>query len=329
MNKFVLVGDVGGTHARFGLATHESKDPIHIYTLSTSQFSNLAEAVYAYLQLLPTTLPKPTQASVALACPIQGDYLHLTNANWKFSITQTQHELQLKELKILNDWEAIALSIPLLQDAHKSWIGESGVPLQNAPCGLLGPGTGLGVSALIPTGHFRWQAIPGEGGHVSIAPINAREAAILQGITGQIQHISAERVISGMGLLNIYRAICQIDHSTAQYADPKHISDLALNRQDPACVESLNILCSLLGNVAGNLALTIGAKGGIYLAGNLMNQWYDFVCQSHFRLSFENKGRFASYLKSIPTLLISHPNPGLLGAASAILGAEVYHNLYP
>ncbi len=310
-----LVGDVGGTNARFALTQGEHLPLLLPMTLPTSDHADLAAAMAAYLQQVGQPLVR--RACVAIANPITGDWLKMTNTPWAFSIEHTRQQLGLDELRMLNDWEAMALAAPTFTADDLAQIGP-GTPVPGAPCGLLGPGTGLGVSSLTRATSGEWVPIAGEGGHVTLAPTCAREADILGVLWREFSHVSAERVISGMGLENLYRAISQLNGQTPQTLSAAQITHQALTRQDAACEEALARMCRLLGNVAGNLAVTLGARGGIYIGGGVIGHLGAYFAASEFRAAFEAKGRFEQYLSQIPTYVIRAEHPALRGAAMGL-----------
>jgi glucokinase len=311
-----LVGDVGGTNARFALVRGALGRPFAQRTLSTGDYADLAAAVQAYLAGVEA---RPVEAAVAIACAIEGDELRMTNNRWRFSTEATRRRLGLERLLMLNDWEAMAHAVPALQPQDLLCLG-GGAPVASAPCVLLGPGTGLGVSSLVRSRGGEWVAIAGEGGHASIAPGCAREADILRVLWTQHAHVSAERLVSGMGLENLYRAIAGLDGVAVQPLAAAQVCARALAREDAQCVEALDTFCSLLGSVAGNLALTLGARGGVYFGGGILGHLGEAYLRerSPLRRSFEAKGRFAPYLEGIPTFLVRAVQPALLGAAMAL-----------
>jgi glucokinase len=310
-----LLGDIGGTHARFALVMGEGSPITHPVTLTTRQFPDLAAAANAYLQQVGQTAVR--QACIAIANPIDGDVLKMTNNHWQFSIEATRQQLGLDSLLMINDWEAMAMAAPALQGNDLQQIGP-GEPVPHAPKGLIGPGTGLGVSSLVRSRHGDWVPIAGEGGHVSLSPTCEREADILRVLWQTHPHVSAERVISGMGLENLYRAICQLNGTPAEPLVAAQVTERALAARDAACEEALERMCCLLGNTAANLALTLGARGGIYLGGGVIAQLGDHFARSGFRAAFEAKGRFTPYLQSIPTYIIQAQQPALMGCAMAL-----------
>jgi glucokinase len=310
-----LLGDVGGTHARFALICEDNSCITHEVVLPTVQFPDLAAAVSFYLRQIGD--PGVRKACIAIANPIVGDQLKMTNNHWHFSIENTRHLLHLDTLLMLNDWEAMAMAIPALSDHDLKQIG-NGSPVLNAPKGLIGPGTGLGVSSLVRSLRGDWVPISGEGGHVSLSPTCDREADILRLLWRMHPHVSAERVISGMGLENLYQAICILNGTIAEPLIASQISQRAIDASDEACEEALKRFCRLLGSTAGNLALTLGARGGIYLGGGILGHLETYFTQSDFRSTFESKGRFEEYMVGIPTYLIRAKQPALIGCAMAL-----------
>lgn len=310
-----LLGDIGGTHARFALV-HGNGSPItQAVTLPTGQFPDLAAAATCYLQQVGQTDIR--QACIAIANPIDGDLLKMTNNHWQFSIETTRKSLGLDSLHMLNDWEAMAMAAPALKGSDLEQIG-SGEPVPDAPKGLIGPGTGLGVSSLVRSRRGDWVPIAGEGGHVSMSSTCEREASILRILWRTHPHVSVERVVSGMGLENLYRAICELNGTEAESLVAAQVTERALATQDVACEEALDRMCRLLGNAAANLALTLGARGGIYLGGGVIGRLGDYFAQSGFRAAFEAKGRFENYMKRIPTYVIRAEQPALIGCAMAL-----------
>jgi glucokinase len=310
-----LLGDVGGTHARFGLLCHNNALISQVMVLSTGQFPDLTTAVTAYLNQIGN--PMVGNACIAIANPILGDVVEMTNNDWRFSIEKTRQTLGLENLLMLNDWEAMALAAPAFGINDLEQIGK-GTSVENAPKGLIGPGTGLGVSSLVRSRRGDWVPIAGEGGHVSLSPSCEREADILRTLWQIFPHVSAERVISGMGLENLYHAICMLNGTAAETLNAVQVSQRGMAATDPACEEALDRLCRFLGNTAGNLALTLGARGGIYIGGGVIGQLGGYFAQSGFRAAFEAKGRFNKYMTDIPTYVIRKEQPALIGCAMAM-----------
>jgi glucokinase len=310
-----LLGDIGGTHARFALVHGDGTPIAQDITLPTGQYPDLAAAAQAYLQ--QAGQPAVREACIAIANPIDGDLLKMTNNPWQFSIEATRQQLGLSSLLMLNDWEAMAMAAPALQGADLEPIG-SGEPVPDAPKGLIGPGTGLGVSSLVRSRRGDWVAIAGEGGHVSLSPTCAREADILRVLWRTHAHVSAERAISGMGLENLYKAICELNGKQAEPLVAAQVSERGLAATDVACEEALDRMCRLLGNAAANLALTLGARGGIYIGGGVIGRLGDYFARSGFRAAFEAKGRFENHMRRIPTYVIRAEHPALIGCAMGL-----------
>ncbi len=308
-----IIADIGGTHARFALLNIDSTLEKEL-VLQGNDYPDFVTAFQHYLQYSGN--PKVTEAAIAIACPIDGDYIKMTNHNWNFSIEEARKTLALDTLIFKNDFEALALSIPHLDRDDCYQVG-SGQIKPEAPIGILGPGTGLGVSGLIFSGE-KWTPISGEGGHVSLSPTTKRELLILEACWKKYEHVSAERLISGSGLQRIYQTICELDQVEAKIKlMPQDISQSAMNQTDQQCKEALDIFCGLLGVIAGNLALTLGAKGGIYIGGGIIPKLGSYFESSPFRESFKSKGRFKDYLKDIPVFVIKSNHPALIGIRQA------------
>jgi glucokinase len=310
-----LLGDIGGTNARFALVHAGSDQITQEMTLPTGHYADLASASQAYVSQVGQ--PVVHEACIAIANPIDGDLLRMTNNHWHFSIDATRQQLGLKNLLMLNDWEAMAMAAPALSGTDLEQIG-TGEPVPDAPKGLIGPGTGLGVSSLVRSRRGDWVPIAGEGGHVSLAPTCERESDILRILWRTYPHVSAERAISGMGLENLYRAICELNGTEAEPLEAAQVTERALAAKDVACEEALEKMCRLLGNAAADLALILGARGGIYIGGGVVGRLGDYFAQSGFRRAFEAKGRFENYMKRIPTYVIRAKSPALIGCAMSL-----------
>jgi glucokinase len=310
-----LLADVGGTNARFALLRGNHGRPENEVVLATIDFPTLADAALHYLKQCGS--PKVLEGAIAIANPITGDWVKMTNHHWAFSIEETRKQLGLQQLRLLNDFTALAMALPALSKKELRQAG-GGAPAPGAPYALIGPGTGLGVSGLFPTSDGSWLPISGEGGHVTRCATNQREADIIRICYEEYGHVSAERMISGMGLSNLYKALTSLGNKSPQPLTPADITDLGLAESDPFCVEALALFCGFLGSVAGNLALTLGARGGVYIGGGIVPKLGEYFHQSPFRSRFESKGRFAEYLSPIPAYVIHANNPALLGAAMAL-----------
>jgi glucokinase len=312
-----LVGDVGGTNARFAVQQAPGERATQIVTYAVASYQTFDAAILAYLAQLQG--PRPSQGAIGIANPIVGDRVKMTNAPWTFSIEAVRREIGFERFLVINDFTALALSLPDLAPEDLRQVG-GGVAEPAAPVGLLGPGTGLGVSGLLrvkETG--RWLPLGGEGGHVSLAPATAREDRVVAVLRERFGHASAERALSGSGLVNLYEALCTIDGETPRALEPAGLAADAMAGADPACVEAVETFFAFLGSVAGNLALTIGARGGMYVGGGIVPRFGDWMARSSFRERFVAKGRFRAYLEGIPTFLVDAKSPpALIGAARAL-----------
>jgi len=316
-----LVGDIGGTNARFALAVDGTLGEIHV--LKADEHPSLEHAVRAFLKTVPPA-EQPVEAAFAVAGPVTGDRMAFTNHAWAFSIAELRMALGLDRLQVVNDFSANAVAIPYLTDRDLQQIG-GGAPVAGQPVGILGPGTGLGVSGLIPVpaetqkpqpGSQRWAPLAGEGGHITMSASTDRESRLLGQLRRRFEHVSAERVLSGQGLVNIYEGLAALDGKPPADYTPAQITDPDHRARDPLCDEAVDLFCAMLGTVASDLALTLGARGGIYLAGGIVPRLGERFAASAFRPRFEAKGRFCAYLQAIPTRLITHPSPAMVGLAN-------------
>jgi len=310
-----LVGDIGGTNARFGLVSPDGT-LLHSSVLADADYPGIAEAIESYLAGRGG-LPRPRRGAIAIASPVAGDEVRMTNHPWVFSISALCARLRFQRLEVINDFTAQALALPHLKDGDKAIVG-GGAPLAGYPIGVLGPGSGLGVSGLIPAGK-RWIPLTGEGGHATMAPITERESAVLGAMRRHIDHVSAERVLSGPGLVNLYNALAEVDGVPARQYTAAQITDAETGNSDALCREATEMFCAMLGTVAGNLALTLGARGGVYIGGGIVPRLGERFAASAFRHRFEAKGRFRAYLAAIPTYVMIHPLPAFLGCAAALM----------
>ncbi len=308
-----LLADIGGTNARFALAGPEGVS--RELALRCADHPSLAAAAKAYLaEMAPDA--RPVAGAFAIASPVTGDIIRMTNLPWEFSIQRVRQELGLERLDVINDFTAVALAVPELSEGDRVQIGD-GWAEPGWPIGVLGPGSGLGVSALVP-GPRGWRALATEGGHVTMAPVSDREGAVLAQLRKGFDHVSAERLLSGPGLVNLYEALVLIDGHEPERLTPAEVTGRALDRKDPACLEALEMFCAMLGTVAGNLALTLGARGGVYVAGGIAPRILAFLSHSRFRKRFVEKGRMRDFLGPIPTYVVIHPFPAFLGLAAKL-----------
>jgi glucokinase len=309
-----LIADIGATNTRFALV--EPGGAItRTRVVATDDFASLNDAIEDYLA---TEAPpaKPTLGVVAVAAPVIGDTVTMTNSPWTFSVEATRKHFGFTRLRMINDFVANALAVPQLAAADRRQIG-GGAPVAGAPIGVIGPGSGLGVSMLIPK-DGSVVSIQGEGGHVTMAPADTRQAAVLDLMRPRFDHVSAERCLSGPGLVNLYNALCELSGEPASPLTAAQITNPRAEQDEPRAREATAMFCAMLGTIAGNLALTIGARGGIYIAGGIVPKLGAAFAQSDFRSRFEAKGRFRGYLAAIPTYVITHPEPALLGMARLV-----------
>jgi glucokinase len=311
-----LVGDVGATNARFGLVSPEGQ-PLMSRVFASEHYPTIEDAIAAFLGERGDA-PMPRQGALAVASPVTGDRIEMTNHPWRFSIAALKARLGFDRLEVINDFTALALSLPHLRSQDRRAVG-GGTALAGAPLAVLGPGSGLGVSGLIPSGKG-WIPLSGEGGHATVAPACERESAVVGLMRRHFDHVSGERVLSGPGLVNLYNALAALDGVPARGYTDAQITDEEFGASDPLCAETVALFCAMLGTAAGNLALTLGARGGVYIGGGIVKRLGQRFDGSPFRERFEAKGRMRPYLAPIPTFVITHELPAFLGCAALLRG---------
>jgi glucokinase len=312
-----LLADIGGTNARFALET-EPGEVTQIRVYPCADFPTIEDVLKKYLK--DTKVGRVNHAAIAIANPVDGDQVSMTNFKWAFSIEATRRALGFDTLLVVNDFTALAMALPGLTDAQRVQVG-GGARRQNSVIGLLGPGTGLGVSGLIPADD-RWIALGSEGGHASFSPMDEREDLVLQYARKKWPHVSFERVAAGPGIELIYRALAARDKKRVPPTiDPAFVVDRA-HAGDALALEAVECFCGILGTFAGNLAVTLGALGGMYIGGGVVLKLGDLFLRSSFRERFEAKGRFEPYLANVPTYVITAEYPAFLGV-SAILAEQL------
>jgi glucokinase len=317
-----LLADIGGTNARFALESAPGRIEL-IDVLACDGYPTLADAMRAYLAspaVQAAGVGPIRHGAIAIANPVVDDSVRMTNHHWEFSIEAMRRECGFDTLLVVNDFSALARALPHLAPGHKQQVG-GGAPRAHSPLGLVGAGTGLGVSGLIPAGDG-WTALRSEGGHVTFSPANATEVAILQYAWREFEHVSAERLLSGAGVELIHRALLERAGKAPENLAAPEISRRALAGECPLCDQVLEAFCGMLGTVAGNLAITLGAQGGIYIGGGIVPRLGQRFARSSFRRRFEDKGRFSSYLAEVPTWVITAEYPAFLGV-SAILSEKL------
>ncbi|KER03844.1 glucokinase [Photorhabdus temperata] len=311
MNLYGLVADIGGTNARLALCNLKDGAIDQIKTYSAKQYAGLESIISHYLAEQKVII---TYACIAIACPINGDWVEMTNHQWAFSISELKQALGLEKLDVINDFTAVSMAIPMLTEEHKVQLG-GGAAVEDKPIAVYGAGTGLGVAHLIKAGK-QWISLPGEGGHVDFAANSEEQDAILAVLRRKLGHVSVERILSGSGLVNLYQAIAILDQSQPEDLEPEIVTQRALDESCQYCHRALALFCEIMGRFGGNLALNMGAFGGVYIAGGIVPRFFDFFKQSNFLYGFEDKGRFKTLVQQIPVYLITHPQPGLLGSGT-------------
>lgn len=335
MEQLGLIADIGGTNARFALAPIREIKPgqplelvesdlIAPKALNGAEYETIFDAVEAYLAGPAKEYPRPEHSVMAIACPTDQDQITMTNHTWSFKVSELKAKLGFKSLKFINDYNALANAIPQLDDDGLIKIGR-GEAVTGKPIAVTGPGTGLGLAALAfidgePV------TLETEGGHAHFAPTNEVEIKILQYLLTKHERVSNERLISGMGLENIYKALTYIAGDEKSLAAPD-ISKAAVEKTDEVCEQALAQFCSIFGSYAGDVALTIGAKGGLYITGGIIPRFIDYFKNSEFRQRFEAKARLSGFVVDIPTYVVVSNQPGLLGSA-AVLNHRLNHQRF-
>lgn len=314
-DSWYLIADIGGTNARFAMGDPCGDGIRNERTMSVADHPSFMSALQAYLEYVHESgdwTASPEAACLAVACPANREVISFTNSDWVIHRDDVALALSVPKLHVINDFAAIGHAVTALDERDWRQLGDGTVE-SDQPIAVLGPGTGLGVCGVLPEGR-RAHVIAGEGGHVDFAPVSDEEVEILRRLRTRFRRVSAERLLSGAGLSNIYWALTTLRDAQHRHASPADISAAALANDDPVAVEALEVFCRVLGAAAGNLALTFGARGGVYIAGGIAPRIVDFMAAGDFRERFLAKGRFRDYLNDIPTRVITRSNPGLCGA---------------
>ena len=318
-----LIADIGGTNARFALTDLDAPAPTlrEPKSLPASEFASLQHAAEHYLAEVGVS---PKRGAFAVASPADRDEIRLTNRAWSFNRGDLQRLLGFDALRVINDFGAVAWAVPGLAQGDRTVLhGPVAGPLKG-PVTIIGPGTGLGVALLVGDEARGWQPVETEGGHVSFAPLGDEEQAIARWLTAQFGRTSNERVLCGAGLAHVDAVLRGATHDVATKVtlrEPKDIVAAALEGHDVAARRALARFCAVLGSVAGDAALIHGART-VVIAGGMVPRFIPFLRSSAFRERFLAKGRFAAYLESVAIQVITHPQPGLLGAAMALRNAR-------
>lgn len=311
------MGDVGGTNCRLAACDPTNGTISHIKIFPVRQLESLAEALDHFKGSHQEH--SYSKAAISIANPITDDRIAMTNAHWDFSIEQTRRKCQLNQLIMLNDWESVAVSLPLLTDSDLERINDNEAN-EFGNRALCGVGTGLGAAGLVGGKDSGWFPVAGEGGHVSFSPLNHEEIQILETLRDVHDHVSFEKILSGAGLVALHQAINRIAGVKNETLNPQKIVSQAATANDPICEKTVKVFCRVLGNFAGNLSLTLGATGGIYIGGGVIQKMQEagIFDREEFLSGLTRKGRLSDWLNNIPAYLIKTPFAGLIGSAAAL-----------
>jgi glucokinase len=303
-----LMADIGATHTRCALLDDQGKE-VAPEAFDNVDFTSLFGILNVYLDHRRAS-DRPKRAALAVAAPILGDEVQMINIDWRFSQSELKAQLGLQRLTVCNDFAAIAWGLPHIATEDRKQIG-GGTPVPRTTMAALGPGSGIGVAALVPAADS-WTAMTGEGGHVSLPASTSEEQDVIALLRERFGHCSAERVLSGQGLVNLYVALAELAGRGQPTVTPEDVTRLASQRE-PLARKTLQMFFAMLGTVAGDIALTTGARGGVYIAGGIVPRLIDTLEKSEFRERFESKGRYRDYMAAIPTYLITAPLPAFRG----------------
>lgn len=313
--SLILVGDVGGTHARFAIIDVSGIAPWRIeHRLDLEQeFPTFVAALQGYIEHC-RVLAVPRAAVIAVAGPVTAGSARFTNRPWEISEAALK-DFGFSDALLINDFAALAFAVEVLSESDVRFIGPHLEGMDGEPISILGAGTGFGVSCLA---RYRDRIVPmaTEGGHIGFAPSDERELAVLRCMWKQFERVSIERILSGPGLENLHRALQQLGGREVVALSAAQIADRAASG-DAGCLEALRMFCCVFGSVAGDYALAHGARGGVYIAGGIAQKIHGFLGESNFRARFESKGRLSPFVRPIPTKLILNADAALLGAARA------------
>ncbi|WP_458525364.1 glucokinase [Onishia taeanensis] len=321
MTRPALIGDIGGTNARFALVTPDTFEPHDILSLPCADYPSLVEAVEDYLSRVGHAGEHaPQEACLAFACPVHDDWVKMTNNAWAFSKSEVQRSLDLTLFKVINDFTAQALGVPHVPAEDLVAVGGGSAQAHSIRL-VIGPGTGLGVAGVFP-GQHAWIPLPTEGGHVTFAPTDEREQNLLRYFRSRYGRVSVERILCGQGLLDLYCAHASLKGANPRYQTPAEVTAGAAEG-DAIAVDTVTRFLKILGDVCGDAALTMGARGGVYLCGGILPRLLDWLPDSRLRDAFADKGRMSAYNADIPIWVVTAPWTGLLGAAEALHNEEV------
>jgi glucokinase len=323
--NLLLVADIGGTNARFGLveydpAKSQASGKVNYtaqqqITLKCADYPDMASMIKACCVELGITMP--AHGCLAIAGPIEHGQASMTNLNWKFSINSLRDQLGMETLHVINDFASLAYAVPFL-DADELVTLYAAKANPEAPIVVMGPGTGFGMAGLIPE-NGNWKIIPTEGGHASFAPTNEQEIAIKSYLLKEQGHVSVENILSGAGLVNLYRALAHNTGVEAKAYSPADVGTKGLNNEDSLCRKAVAIFCEVLGEVAGDKALSWGAKGGVVIGGGITPKLVNILHETHFQERYINKGPMTKYVSDIPIRLIVNDKAALVGSAAWLI----------
>jgi len=303
-----LIADIGATNSRCALLNDRGQ-VLSAEVFQNEAFGALEGVLRVYLEHRRAS-DRPKRAALAVAAPVLGDDVQMLNIGWRFSQAKLREELGFTRLSVVNDFAAVAWSLPSLGPQDRTQIG-GGTAVTRMPLAVLGPGTGLGVATLVPTGDT-WTAVSGEGGHATLAATTSEEAAVIELVREETGHCSVERVLSGPGLVRLYEALGKIAGRKISKVTSTDVTALA-RKGEPLAKKTLTMFFAMLGSVAGNLALTVGALGGVFVGGGIVPQLIRELEASPFRERFVAKGRYREYLDAIPTFVITDEQAAFRG----------------
>jgi glucokinase len=311
-----LLADIGGTNARWAYQAAPGAPLQHVASYECSEFASIGAAARHFLAV--HGCPPPRALALGVAAAVSGEQIAFVNNPWSFSRAALAAELGVERLLLLNDFAALAMALPVLGDADRQPLG-GGQAVAGAPIAVMGPGTGLGVAALAWQDSGHPQVLSGEGGHATLAAGTDLEDEVLRLLRRRFGHVSAERVLSGPGLVNLHLALAQLaGRAVAGEPEPAQIVAGARNGEDAACIATVRLFLDFLAGFAGNLVLSFGALGGLYLGGGILPRLGPLLDVQRFRQRMEDKGRLRGYLQPVPAWLLTAPYPALLGAANAL-----------
>lgn len=324
--SLLLVADIGGTNGRFGLVEFDpeknrAKGKINYtaerqITLKCAEYADMATMIKACCSEFEIAMP--AYACLAIAGPIENGQAAMTNLNWKFSVEGLREQLGMKTLHVINDFASLAYAVPFLQENELVTLYESHKTNSQAPIVVMGPGTGFGMAALVPD-NGNWRIIPTEGGHASFAPTNEKELEIKSFLLKEQNHVSVENILSGGGLVTLYRALAHNADVEAKPYTPADVSAKGLADEDDLCREAVLTFCDVLGEVAGDKALSLGAKGGVVIGGGITPKLVNLLPESHFLERYKNKGPMSGYVSDISIRLIVNDKAALVGSAAWLI----------